>query len=293
MMPIRRLSAGNRTFVAALLIVTASLSSRSTAWSDDRSEAENAAASPAVDSEVDGTDTKSSHQTSPNSDAAEVRPQYVIGVQCSQADSLLRQHLKLGDRGLIVQDLIPNGPAAQSGLTTGDLIVSSGDTDLRTVYELMKVIQESGGRAVELSIIRSGEPMTISVVPQKRSHPEHSSDESAPVRQFHPGIIINRNSRTEDAHQILEQALKAAGMNSEWQLTPHQPAAPLPSGAHSVMQQEIATLREQIRMLMDRITALENNRTAGVPTQQPLSSPSEPGDDKKAGEADAATEDTD
>lgn len=293
MIPIRRSFAGNRTIVAALLLATVSLSIRSTAWSDDRGPAGNAPSSSAADGERDGQDTERANQTPPNSDAAEPRSQYLIGVQCSRADSLLRQHLKLGDRGLVVQDLIPGSPAAASGLNVGDLILSASNTDLRTVHELMNVIQDSEGQAVELSILRSGESLTISVVPEKRSQPGHSSHESAPVRQFHPGIIINRDSRTEDAHQILEQALKAAGMNSTWQLTPHHHAATLPSATHSAMQQEIALLREQIQLLTDRITALEKHRTAEVPSQLPLSSPPEPGEDKKAGEADAATEDTD
>lgn len=71
--------------------------------------------------------------------------------------------------GLIVSTVVPQSPAADVGLQTGDIIVKFGDYDLkakqdRDVIGFTKMVREAGpGKTVPLEVLRNGQPMTMEV----------------------------------------------------------------------------------------------------------------------------------
>jgi S1-C subfamily serine protease len=68
-------------------------------------------------------------------------------------------------RGYTLEDPGPAGPAAASGIRTGDLLTSADQRPLRTRHDLQLALMESGRRqrAVALELTRGAEPMWIAL----------------------------------------------------------------------------------------------------------------------------------
>ncbi len=63
--------------------------------------------------------------------------------------------------GMVLSDVIPDGPAAKAGLQKGDRIVKLDDTEIRSVNELMFVLQTSKpGTTVKITYVRGGKTQT-------------------------------------------------------------------------------------------------------------------------------------
>ena len=186
---------------------------------------------------------------------------WMIGLQCVAADKLLRGHLKLGDSGLVVQHVIDASPAAAGGLQKDDLLLRVSGKQLTEVSDLMGHIQSFNGTPLEIEILRHGDPLKVTVVPRERTS-MGLHQEGSRLREFHPGIIIDRSSNPEDTHIILEQALKAAGIDPSVSL---QPAG---SSENTFIQQlpdQLEELRLEVQRLAARVAALEQTRHAAKP----------------------------
>ena len=124
----------------------------------------------------------------------------------------------------------------------------------------MQQVQASQGLPLEIEVLRNGESLIVSVTPQERHSVEEARD-ADDVRQFHPGIIIDRNSNSEDAHTILEQALKAAGMDPSSALR-SQNEKSFDNSTFQQYQQQLEELNRQLQLLTARIAALEQQNSA-------------------------------
>lgn len=92
-----------------------------------------------------------------------------IGLSCYPADETLRSQLKLGENeGLVVEALVPEGPADAAGVEAGDVLLKAGEATLSDVPDLAKAIADAGDKAVSLTLIRAGEKKTIEVTPAVR-----------------------------------------------------------------------------------------------------------------------------
>jgi membrane-associated protease RseP (regulator of RpoE activity) len=190
--------------------------------------------------------------------ADEPARRWMIGLQCVAADKLIRGHLKLGETGLVVQDVIDGSPAATAGLQEDDILLQVSDKKLTATGDLMQQVQASRGEPLEINILRAGDPMKVTVVPQELASIGLHQDGSR-LRQFHPGIIIDRSSNPEDAHLILEQALKAAGIDASTSL----PADVADGNSPWQRQQEqLEELSLKLQQLTERIAALERIDTS-------------------------------
>lgn len=68
------------------------------------------------------------------------------------------------NKGLYISSVTKNGPAAQAGLKTGDMITKFGETTVSTSDELTSVIKKTNiGDKVTLTIIRNNRTMTVEV----------------------------------------------------------------------------------------------------------------------------------
>lgn len=73
-----------------------------------------------------------------------------------------------GAEGLVVEDAVPDGPAAKAGIKPGDVITKAGDRPLRRLRDLIDSIASSDGKPVALAIKRGDETKTIDVTPGHR-----------------------------------------------------------------------------------------------------------------------------
>jgi hypothetical protein len=143
-----------------------------------------------------------------STDATEGEERFVIGIQCAEADELLRIHLHLGDKGVVVINVRENTPAASGGLQKNDIIVNIDNRDIVSREDLTKAVLESEGKPLTLSIIRAGEPQSITVTPTKMKVPivvaSADTDEEQlkaltgsrkgafRLQLVHPGIMLER-----------------------------------------------------------------------------------------------------
>ena len=67
----------------------------------------------------------------------------------------------------LVGALAPGMPAVEAGLETGDKIISIGDRQIASWYELKDAIQEVGGRPVTVIVERAQERLSFKIVPEQ------------------------------------------------------------------------------------------------------------------------------
>ena len=233
-------------------------------------------------------------QFQPSSDNRVAEKRLMIGVHCGETDELLRAHLKLGESGLVVVDVVPKSPAAEAGLQKYDLLLRSGDSELKTVHDLLKSVENAGDEPVTLHLLRNGDPLELTVKPRimeqpsefvvsvwgTQVNPDLSGGESSGelpllseqllnelkqhraqlrLRQIPPGIMIERSLPQEEIQRLVDQAIKAAQDSSRKQ-TPKTSTVPDSPSGEADTQSEIKALKEQLSAVMERLNQLEQQK---------------------------------
>jgi len=93
---------------------------------------------------------------------------YRLGVSLSEPDEVLRSQLKLADgQGLVVTQVLPDGPAAKSGVQKNDVVLTFDKAPAKGVEDLTARIQKTGDKPVVLELIRGGQKLNFEVRPKK------------------------------------------------------------------------------------------------------------------------------
>lgn len=89
-------------------------------------------------------------------------------------------------KGALITD-VPEGPAKESGLLAGDVILTFNGTDIENVRDLTRTVADSPiGEAVPVGVLRDGEPMTISVTLGRRELAEAEAVPAAAAPEITP-----------------------------------------------------------------------------------------------------------
>ncbi len=67
------------------------------------------------------------------------------------------------ERGVLVISVPPGGPAYESGLVDGDVILKADGRDVRSVHELRRFVAGNDGRAVKLDVARRGKTRQVTL----------------------------------------------------------------------------------------------------------------------------------
>lgn len=88
-----------------------------------------------------------------------------LGVGISAVGSDLAQKMKLPpQQGLIVGEVMAKSPAAEAGLTEGDVILNINGQAVRTPRDLQEVVERTAvDSKIELNLLRDGKPMKVNV----------------------------------------------------------------------------------------------------------------------------------
>jgi serine protease Do len=88
-----------------------------------------------------------------------------LGVQIQPVTEELASALGLqGTNGVLVADVLPEGPAAGTELQAGDVILQAGGQPMKDYKDLPKLIAATqAGTVMKLDLMRGGKPMTLSV----------------------------------------------------------------------------------------------------------------------------------
>ena len=92
----------------------------------------------------------------------------VAGQNVTLQRRLVHQHSLAVTSGILVISLEPKGPAHRAGLREGDVIVAYGSHPVASIDELHRLLtEEQVGTKIELTFLRSGEKLTLEVVPEE------------------------------------------------------------------------------------------------------------------------------
>lgn len=71
------------------------------------------------------------------------------------------------DKGLLVAEVVPNSPAAESGLRAGDVIREINQKPVTNAKEIQQIVENTGvGNNLEMKIVRRGRALEITLQPQ-------------------------------------------------------------------------------------------------------------------------------
>lgn len=70
-----------------------------------------------------------------------------------------------GEGGMVVTDVDPNGPAAEAGLSRGDVIIEMNRKPVTSMEQVRAALESAGGRPVLLLITRGGQTVYVTVRP--------------------------------------------------------------------------------------------------------------------------------
>ncbi len=93
---------------------------------------------------------------------------YWIGVLCEPVESqLVKSQLGI-DFGLVLEEVIEEGPSAAAGLKKLDIVTKVDGKPLDGLPMLGECISQSEGKSLELTVIRQGKPLQVTVTPAER-----------------------------------------------------------------------------------------------------------------------------
>jgi serine protease Do len=110
-----------------------------------------------------------------------------IGVSVSSLTKQLGEYFGVSDgRGVLINNVAENSPAAKAGLKAGDVIVEVEGKAIANSMELIRGIAEKKEGEVSLTIIRNRNRQTVKVTPEKMKESDF------PVRTAQPGAAAMR-----------------------------------------------------------------------------------------------------
>lgn len=165
---------------------------------------------PAADNSLPKVDTPEADQTQ--------EPVYWIGIRGQGVnDPVLRTQLQLAeDMGVVVEDVVPDSPAAKADLRRHDIILRADGDAVNTMAILQEHVMKGKGQPMELLLLRLGKETTIQVTPEPRPEKFNQLAEEAPqpgagvgldqlmqqfqgqgmpggIRVFGPGMVLRGN----------------------------------------------------------------------------------------------------
>jgi serine protease Do len=92
-----------------------------------------------------------------------------ISINSLREDATLRQNYPDLKDGVVVMDILADGPAADSKLSVGDVIIAVDGAPVNTVQGLKDEIRpKKQGQPVKLNVVRDGKKLAVNVSPGKR-----------------------------------------------------------------------------------------------------------------------------
>ncbi len=123
--------------------------------------------------------------------------------------------------GVVVSQVMPNGPAARAGLRVGDVIKKAGDKSVRTFDDLVNELnRHRPGDKIELHVRRDGKEQKLQVTLARR---EVGPEFSAFPRQRPPAFLgVQTRPLTREAQEQLPKGTEGALVT---EVVPDTPAA--------------------------------------------------------------------
>jgi serine protease Do len=142
-------------------------------------------------------------------DKAPKVPVTFLGVETSQVPTVVSEQLGLAKGfGLVVDYVVPNGPAAAAGIQQNDILKMLNDQILIEPSQLRKLLQSfSEGTQVTLTILRKGQEQKITVKLTKKEVPQRHSNPGDKEWHWDFDDVGDLGGRMQDLKQQLQEQL--------------------------------------------------------------------------------------
>lgn len=193
-------------------------------------------------------------------------PKFVIGVSLSEIPDSLRAHLSLTEgAGIMVGAVVPDSPAAKAGLQQYDLLLKSGDRDLKVAKDLQEIVDSSEGKVVSVSVQRKGQPLTIELTPVKREDLQfpQNGEFNLPVAGTEAFLMPNGDDPATWLGLMKSQRNLGAPVGLI------RPAIGAPAPQMKSLTDSIQKLTEQIERLQQAVDRLEQRQGVEKPAAPP------------------------
>jgi serine protease Do len=139
-------------------------------------------------------------------------PVTFLGVETSQVPGVVSEQLGLAKGfGLVVDYVVPGGPAANAGIQQNDILKMLNDQILIEPSQLRKLLQSfSEGADVTLTILRKGQEQKISVKLTKKEVPQRHSWNPGDKHEWHWDFddVGDLGEQMQDLKQQLQDQLQ-------------------------------------------------------------------------------------
>lgn len=117
-------------------------------------------------------------------------------------------------RGALVEDILPGGPAADSGVNIGDVIMAIGNRQIQSTRDFsLGLYRFSIGEEVELKVLRENELQSVHVkIAEAEDDPQRLADLVDPVRNAIPSLGILGMDITDAVKEVLEHLRIGSGV---------------------------------------------------------------------------------
>lgn len=190
--------------------------------------------------------------------------QYRIGVTLAAADDTLRSQLRLASgEGLVVTEVVTDGPAAKAGVKKHDVLTMLDGKRLTTVDGINSQVQSIKDRKVAVIFVRGGAEMSRELAPQLSTTPAVIGLSSAAYTNTFLGQLQNRNLVWE-RYAVLQPNATALGagnllLNQQPYVQWSQPttAQPHTAAKPATPAEQIAALKKQLAEMQKTLQTLE------------------------------------
>jgi serine protease Do len=133
-----------------------------------------------------------------------------LGVRIQSVTEEIAESMNLGRaRGALIAGVTPNGPAANAGIQTGDVVVRFNDRDIAEMRDLPRIVAETPvGREVPAIVLRNGQEREVRVTVGRLEENEPNRQASA-----RPGQQQPQRPQPEQNRPVLGMAL--SGITAE------------------------------------------------------------------------------
>ncbi len=160
-----------------------------------------------------------SHQSQLAVQAMQAFGKFFIGVHCQPVDATLCAQLGIdAGSGLVVAEVTPESPAAQSGIQQHDILLFAGETALSSTEALSRAVNEAGEneKPLTLTLLRAGKETRIEITPALREmarwNPgdpdQNMADLQLDMQRVGPGLLVD--PMAEEQGQAMEDMRRAA-----------------------------------------------------------------------------------
>lgn len=95
--------------------------------------------------------------------------EYWVGMEVTQPSDDDRKKLEIpADRGILVRQIVPDSPAAKSGLRVGDVLLKAGDKPLKELGDPLEAIRQAKDSDLTFEYLRDGKTDKATIKPAKR-----------------------------------------------------------------------------------------------------------------------------